>query len=143
MYWHLLDYNYFRLEYSVCLYTIHEAGLIIYSFTLFWKYFSHFTDVAKIYFVSAFHDGRQWAYAFPKIFCDQVKKLQKTERIRYTLQDKVGKDIKYLITGSRRVWPVSRRCFLLHGTWSYLHFSLGYMLSYTCLCICFLEYSYV
>jgi hypothetical protein len=46
----------------------------------------------------------------------------------------------YLIStnGAWQVWPVSRGSFLLHGTWSCLHFCLGSVLSHTLLCMWFL-----
>jgi hypothetical protein len=51
----------------------------------------------------------------------------------------------YLIwtNDARRVWPVSRGCSLLQGTWSYLRICRGSMLPYTRFCICFLDYDYV
>jgi hypothetical protein len=44
----------------------------------------------------------------------------------------------YLIStrGAQLVWPVSRGCLLLLGTWSYLLICRGSMLPYTRFCIC-------
>jgi hypothetical protein len=51
----------------------------------------------------------------------------------------------YLIStnGARRVWPVSRGCLLLRGTWSYLRICRRSVLPYTRFCNCFLDYDYV
>jgi hypothetical protein len=48
-----------------------------------------------------------------------------------------------LIRGARRVWPVSRGCLLLRGTWSYLRICRGSMLPHNKFCICLLDYDYV
>jgi hypothetical protein len=55
-----------------------------------------------------------------------------------------GKPV-YLIStkGARWVWPVSRGCLLLLGTWSYLRICRRYVLPYTRICNCFLDYDYV
>jgi hypothetical protein len=45
--------------------------------------------------------------------------------------------------GTRQVWPVSRGCLLLLGTWSYLRICRRSVLSYTQLCNCLLNYGYV
>jgi hypothetical protein len=43
---------------------------------------------------------------------------------------------------SQQVWPVSRGCLLLHGTWSYLCICQGSVLSYTRFCNCLFYYDY-
>jgi hypothetical protein len=43
-----------------------------------------------------------------------------------------------LKSGSRRVWPVSRGCSLLRGTWSYLRICRRSVLPYTRFCNCLL-----
>jgi hypothetical protein len=45
--------------------------------------------------------------------------------------------------GARRVWPVSRGCLLLRGTWSYLRICRRSVLPYTPFCNCLLDYDYV
>jgi hypothetical protein len=51
----------------------------------------------------------------------------------------------YLISthGSRRVWPVSRGCLLLHNTWSYHRICRRSVLPYTRFCNCILNYDCV
>jgi hypothetical protein len=51
----------------------------------------------------------------------------------------------YLIStkGARRVWPVSRWCLLLLGTWSYLRICRRSVLPYTRFCNCLWDYNYV
>jgi hypothetical protein len=51
----------------------------------------------------------------------------------------------YLIStkGARRVWPFSRGCLLLRGTWSYPRIFRGTVLLYIRFCICHLDYDYV
>jgi hypothetical protein len=46
-------------------------------------------------------------------------------------------------TGARRMWPVSRGCLLLPGTWSYLCIFQKSVLPCTQFCICFLDFDYV
>jgi hypothetical protein len=50
----------------------------------------------------------------------------------------------YLVStkGARRVWPVSRGCLLLHGTWSYLRIFWQSVLPYNRFCICLLDCDY-
>jgi hypothetical protein len=47
-------------------------------------------------------------------------------------------DYRYLKWGSRRVWPVSRACLLLLGTWSYLRICRRSVLPHTWFCNCLL-----
>jgi hypothetical protein len=47
-------------------------------------------------------------------------------------------DYRYLNWGSQRVWPVSRGCLLLRGTWSYLRICRRSVLPYTRFCNCLL-----
>jgi hypothetical protein len=51
----------------------------------------------------------------------------------------------YLIStkGKRRVWPVSRGCLLLRGTWSYLCIFRRSVLPYSRFCNCLLDYGYI
>jgi hypothetical protein len=51
----------------------------------------------------------------------------------------------YLIStkGALRMWPVSRGCVLLRGSWSYLCICRGSVLAYTRFCNCLLDYDYV
>jgi hypothetical protein len=51
---------------------------------------------------------------------------------------------QYLIStkGARWVWPVSRGCLLLLGTWSYLCICRRSVLPYTRFCYCLLDYDY-
>jgi hypothetical protein len=54
-------------------------------------------------------------------------------------------NLVYLISnkGARRVWPVSRGCLLLLGTWSYLCIFQRSFLPCTRFCICFPDFDYV
>jgi hypothetical protein len=45
--------------------------------------------------------------------------------------------------GARRVWPISRRCLLLRGIWSYLRICRRSVLPYTRFCNCLLDYDCV
>ena len=45
--------------------------------------------------------------------------------------------------GARRVWPVSRGCLLLRGTWSRLCICRRSVLPYTRICNCLLDYVYI
>jgi hypothetical protein len=47
-------------------------------------------------------------------------------------------DCRSLEWGAGRVWPVSRGCLLLLGTWSYLRICRGSVLPYTRFCNCLL-----
>jgi hypothetical protein len=55
-----------------------------------------------------------------------------------------GNPVKLISTkGAQRVWPVSRGCLLLLGTWSYLRISRRFVLPYTRFCNCLFDYDYV
>jgi hypothetical protein len=53
-------------------------------------------------------------------------------------KENVGNVSYVLKWGSRRVWPVSRECLLLRGTWSYLRICRRSVLPYTRFCNCLL-----
>jgi hypothetical protein len=62
-----------------------------------------------------------------------------------TLALAIGNSISMYLISTKwacRVLLVNREYLFLHGTWSYLRISWGFVLSYTRFCIWFLDYDY-